>query len=341
MSAKLVTEKSKLIKRVNQIDNTVACELLIHGEHIGYELNRALTTLNTARDGLERSENELRRLGEEEQGSDDKLAATAGSKRDKQIAASKSSLDYARIQYEQALARHQLVTSAAENEFQSAAIKLQGRLNKERTTLAAKVQQFKAAVTNAENAVARLKTKKSKPLIKASFAKKPLEEEIQRINTTLESNRQREIELQAEMRGIPVSSRAPVLSSLMLSAAAAAPPPPPPAVEESVCQQCQDEMIYIDHEYHCCSCPNPINPEEISPAAPPAKTPASSYNKNYMKEGYSTPHCVPGCPLDASYCAAHDPPSLVEIEREVEANRSAAGYPPRDYSWRRKERPGF
>ena len=329
-------EKSKLIKRVNQIDSTVACELLIHGEHIGYELNRALTALDSHRGSLERAENDLRRLDEEEQSSDDKLAATAGSKRDKQVAASKGSLDYARIQYEQALARHQLVVSAAENEFQASAIKLQGRINKERTSLVAKVQQFKAAVSNAESTVARLKTKKSKPLIKASFAKKPLEEEIQRINSTLESNRQREIELQAELRGIPVSSRATVLSSLMLGAAAA-PPPPPSTVEESVCQQCQEEMIYIDHEFHCCSCPNPSNPEEISAV----QTPASSYNKNYLKEGFSTPHCVSGCPLDAPYCAAHDPPSIVEHEREIESLRKANGLPPMDMTWRRKERLGL
>jgi hypothetical protein len=63
------------------------------------------------------------------------------------------------------MARHQQVVSAAENEFQAAAIKLQGRLSKERNALVAKVQQFKAAIANAENAVARLKTKKSKPLI--------------------------------------------------------------------------------------------------------------------------------------------------------------------------------
>jgi hypothetical protein len=107
-------------------------------------------------------------------------------------------------------------------------------------------------------------------------------------------------------------------------------------VEEGVCQQCNEEMIYIDHEYHCCSCPAAVTSDVPEPQAPPSAA-KPAYNKNFAKEGYSTPHCVAGCPLDTSYCAAHDSPAIVEMEREVETSRSAAGMPPRDMSWRRKE----
>jgi hypothetical protein len=209
--------------------------------------------------------------------------------------------------------------ASAENEFQAASIKLHGKLSKERNALLAKVQQFKALVANAESAVARLKTKKSKPLIKASFAKKPLVEEIQRIESTLESNRQQEIKIQAEMTRQPTR---------------AAPPPPPP-VEENICQQCNEEMMYVEHEYYCSTCPTADEPETAP--EPPIEPPKTTRNMNWCKEGYSTPFCVPGCPLDTTYCAAHTAPDLVEHEREIEQLRQAQNLPPMDMRWRRKE----
>jgi hypothetical protein len=189
----LATQASALKKQVKKIESKEACELAILKECGGYELNKAKTGLEGNLRALNNAEADLRIILQLELEADEKLAATAGSKREKAIAASQTSLNYAKTAYEQAQARHDEVLRSAESDFMVATIKYQSKISAQRVAAERRVTSAKLSVAQSEASILRLEAKKAKHVIKAQFAKQPLVEELERVEKTSEDIRNMEL----------------------------------------------------------------------------------------------------------------------------------------------------
>ena len=185
----LATQASALKKQVKKIESKEACELAILKECGGYELNKAKTGLEGNLRALNNAEADLRIILQLELEADEKLAATAGSKREKAIAASQTSLNYAKTAYEQAQARHDEVLRSAESDFMVATIKYQSKISAQRVAAERRVASSKLSVAQSEASILRLEAKKAKHVIKAQFAKQPLVEELERVEKVIDDGK--------------------------------------------------------------------------------------------------------------------------------------------------------
>ena len=180
-------QATKLKKQVRKIEAKQACDTALYSEVGGYEINKAKSGLDGNLKALQHAESHLQCIIDCERDSDDKLAVTAGSKRDKLVAAANASLEYARTAYEQAISRHALAIRSAETDFETAALKYTSKLSQQRADAQRSVEKHRAAVEQSQANIARLEAKKIKPAIQAHYAKQPLMEELAKIEQVSKS----------------------------------------------------------------------------------------------------------------------------------------------------------
>jgi len=163
--------KDKAVEKMKVLMDKKECEEVIAEQTVGYELGRARRGLEANKNHLKAAEKELMICIEEETA----IEETVTSFED----AEKNEIEAAENAFKAAEAKYKTLITAIKFKYSKKAKSTTKKHSARRTILEAKVQRFEEAIRSSEENVHLLETNVPKSLIRATYAAKPIERQLE------------------------------------------------------------------------------------------------------------------------------------------------------------------